>query len=89
MSHKEFVKVQAELDAKGIATLINKVGKKTYNLIVNFEIVKTRNQRRSLKHTVAKMHQKECPESFILSEYWKANEQIKLKSKDKKKQHAA
>jgi hypothetical protein len=41
MSHKEFRKVQAYLDRKGIATCIKKVGDKQFQFINNFELVRT------------------------------------------------
>lgn len=52
MSSEEFKKVQAELDKQGILTSIVKVGYKKYNLIVNYEIIRVRKQRRSLKNYV-------------------------------------
>jgi ribosomal 30S subunit maturation factor RimM len=66
MSNENFVKVQAELDAVDLHTTIRKVDKKMYNLLVNFEIVKSRKQRRSLKNHVIKLHSEKCPESKLI-----------------------
>lgn len=56
MSSEDFKKVQAELDRAGIVTSIVKVDKKKYNLIVNYEIIRIRKQRRSLKNYVVKLY---------------------------------
>lgn len=66
MSNQEFLKIQSELDQAGKFTAIRKVDKKQYNLIVNYEIVLTRKQRRSLKNHIIKLHAKECPESLLI-----------------------
>lgn len=66
MSNQEFLKIQAELDAAGKLSIIRKVDKKQYNLIVNYEIVLIRKQRRSLKNHIIKLHAKECPESKLI-----------------------
>ncbi|HEY0029158.1 MAG TPA: hypothetical protein VGC65_00255 [Bacteroidia bacterium] len=66
MSNQEFLKVQSELDEKGKLTTIKKVDNKLYNLIVNYEVVLTRKQRRSLKSHVIKMHERVCPDSKLI-----------------------
>ncbi len=49
MKHRDFRKLQAELDQFGLATAINKNGK-SYECIVNFEIKKSYKTRLSAKN---------------------------------------
>ena len=56
MSHKEFRKVQAYLDKKGITTCIKRVGKKQFQFINNFEIVRTYKTRISCKRQIIKLY---------------------------------
>lgn len=66
MSNQDFLKLQAELDDAGKFTTIRKVDKKVYNLLVNYQIVLVRKQRRSLKSHVIKLHQENCPDSLLI-----------------------
>lgn len=58
MNLSDFKKIQSELDAHGVLTEIQKVGKKEYNLIINFTVVKIRKQRRSCKAYVIRLYDK-------------------------------
>ncbi|MCE9537720.1 MAG: hypothetical protein K8R85_00660 [Bacteroidetes bacterium] len=41
MNRKDFLKLQDELDRLGFATNIERINKKCFNYMVNFEIIKT------------------------------------------------
>ena len=58
MKTDKFKELQNELDKNGIFTEIKKVGRKEYNLIINFNVVKIRKQRRSCKANVIKLYEK-------------------------------
>jgi len=55
MSHKEFRKIQDVLDRQGIFTRIERIKKKEYQCIVNYEIVKIYRTRISCKNRIAKL----------------------------------
>jgi hypothetical protein len=58
MTNAQFRELQADLDRVGIRTHIQKCGPKTYNLIVNFEVIKIRKQRAACRNRIIKMHHK-------------------------------
>ncbi len=64
MSNSEFRKMQNELDRIGIATSIQRVSEKRYELYINFELIKVRKQRRSIINAIIKKHKEH--ESEIL-----------------------
>lgn len=51
----KFGLLQATLDEQGIVTIINRVGRKNYNVIQNFEIVKNYKQRRSARRFIERL----------------------------------
>lgn len=56
MKFREFTKIQGELDRHGLLTKIVRVAKDKFQVLVNFEIVKTRKQRRACKNHIIKLH---------------------------------
>lgn len=66
MNKADFSKVQDDLHKLGLITNIELVGKKCYNVIVNFEIVKTYRTRISCKRRIIKIHNQKtnAPELF-------------------------
>lgn len=56
MKNPDFRKLQGELDKLGIATHIERIDKKKFNYIVNFEIIKTFRNRISAKRRIIKIY---------------------------------
>ena len=52
---KRFKKMVGLLDSKGLMIYVHKVGTKSYNLIVNGEIVKVYKQRSSCNEYISKL----------------------------------
>lgn len=50
-----FANVQHQLQEQGITSNIKRVGKKNYNVIINFEIVKNYKQRRGAKNYIKRL----------------------------------
>lgn len=56
MSRKEFATIQDDLHKLGFITNIQRVHRKCFNVIVNFEIIRTYRNRISCKKRIIKIH---------------------------------
>lgn len=71
LNMEELRLIQGELDKKGVCTNIQRVDKKQYNLVVNFEVVRTAKTRITLKRDIAELYNEHCAGTIQIYTYQK------------------